>query len=63
MLIIAGHVTVDAADRDRYVSEHQDLVRRARQAPGCLDAPDTAIPLQDVDVMLYLISDVRPPFP
>ena len=94
MLIIAGHATVDAADRDRYV-DHQDLVRRARQAPGCLDvaitadplvphrvniferwdspehldawravadAPDTGIDLGAVDVMLYVVSDVRPPF-
>jgi quinol monooxygenase YgiN len=95
MLIIAGHAEVDAADRDRYVHAHRDLVRRARQAPGCLDvaitadpldparvnilerwtsqedldawravadAPDTGIALGHVDVMLYVISDVRPPF-
>ena len=95
MLIIAGHATVDAADRDRYVDAHQDLVRRARQAPGCLDvaitadplvpervniferwdssehldawravadAPDSGIELGPVDVMLYVVSDVRPPF-
>lgn len=42
MVIIAGHVEVDAGDRDRYVTDHQDLVRRARQAPGCLDLSITA---------------------
>lgn len=34
MVIIAGHIEVDARDRDRYVTAHQDLVRRARQSPG-----------------------------
>jgi quinol monooxygenase YgiN len=42
MLIIAGHVTVAAEDRDRLVQEFADLVRRCRQAPGCLDAAVTA---------------------
>ena len=95
MLIIAGHSTLDAADRDRYVTAHQDLVRRARQAPGSLDlaitadpldptrvnvferweykehldawravarAPRSKIKLGSVDVMMYVVSDVRPPF-
>jgi quinol monooxygenase YgiN len=95
MVIIAGHEIVDATDRDRYVHAHQDLVRRARQAPGCLDvaitadpldpgrvnnferweseehldawravadAPDTGIDVGHVDVMMYVVSDVRPPF-
>jgi len=95
MLIIAGHSTVDAVDRDRYVTAHQDLIRRARLAPGCLDLAITADPLDParvnvverwesrehldawravaraprskikpstVDVMMYVVSDVRPPF-
>jgi quinol monooxygenase YgiN len=95
MVIIAGHSIVDAADRDRYVTAHRDLVRRARQAPGCLDvaiapdpldpgrvnvferwestehldawravakAPRSKIQLSSVDVMMYVVSDVRPPF-
>ena len=95
MVIIAGHAELDAADRDRYVTAHQDLVRRARQAAGCLDAaitadaldparvdvferwqseedldawravadaPETGITLGRVDVMMYVVSDVRPPF-
>lgn len=45
MWIIAGHVTVDAAERDAYVAAHRDLVRRARQAPGCLDVAITADPV------------------
>jgi quinol monooxygenase YgiN len=95
MVIIAGHATVDPADRDRYVTVHQNLVRRARQAPGCLDlaitadpldparvnlferwqsrehldewravtnAPRSKVKLGSVDVMMYVVSDVRPPF-
>jgi quinol monooxygenase YgiN len=42
MVIIAGHLEVDAAERDQYVAAHGDLVRRARQAPGCLDLAITA---------------------
>jgi quinol monooxygenase YgiN len=95
MLIIAGHINVDAGDRDRYVTAHRDLVRQAREAPGCLDvaitadaldptrvnnferwdsaenldawravadAPDTGIAIRSGDVMMYVISEVRPPF-
>ena len=42
MLIIAGHFEVDPEDRDRFVSAHQGLLRRARTAPGCLDLAITA---------------------
>jgi quinol monooxygenase YgiN len=45
MWIIAGHVTVDEHERDRFVEEHRDLVERARQAPGCLDVAITADPV------------------
>jgi quinol monooxygenase YgiN len=95
MVIIAGHLEVDAGDRDQYVTAHEDLVRRARRAPGCLDlaittdaldptrvdnferwqsvehldawravahAPDTGITVRSVAVMMYVVSDVRPPF-
>jgi quinol monooxygenase YgiN len=45
MWIIAGHVTVDEDERDRFVEEHRDLVERARRAPGCLDVAITADPV------------------
>lgn len=45
MWIIAGHVLVDAHERDRYVEEHKDLVERARRATGCLDVAITADPV------------------
>jgi quinol monooxygenase YgiN len=37
MLIIAGHLIVDAADRDRYVADCAAAVAAARSAEGCLD--------------------------
>jgi hypothetical protein len=40
MVIIAGHALIDASDRDRYVTAHEVLVRRARHAAGCLDVED-----------------------
>ncbi|MET0190101.1 MAG: antibiotic biosynthesis monooxygenase family protein [Pseudonocardia sediminis] len=45
MWIIAGHITVDADERDRFVEAHRDLVTRAREAPGCLDLAVSADPV------------------
>ncbi len=42
MLIIAGHVHVDAEDRDEYVASFRDLVKRSRVAAGCLDVSISA---------------------
>ena len=42
MLIIAGHVQVAPEDRARLVEAFTDLVRRSREAPGCLDVAVTA---------------------
>jgi quinol monooxygenase YgiN len=53
MWIIAGHEIVDAAQRDAYVSAHADLVRRARQAPGCLDVAITADPVDPQRIYSY----------
>jgi quinol monooxygenase YgiN len=47
MLVIAGHLVVDPADRDRYVADCAAVVVAARKAPGCLDfalAADTLDP-------------------
>lgn len=46
VIIVAGFATVEPTDRDRYVAEFRDLVRRARQAPGC---QDVAISADSVD--------------
>lgn len=45
MLIIAGHIEVDPDSRDATVATMQELVGRARAAPGCLDLAITADPL------------------
>ena len=42
MLIIAGALYVDAADRDRYLAAAAGIDRLARSAPGCLDFAQTA---------------------
>lgn len=44
-VIIAGWFTVDPSKRDEVVKAHEDLVKRARQAPGCLDLAITADPV------------------
>lgn len=46
MLIITGHLFVAPEDRDTYVENHIDLVRRARKQPGCLDLAISADPVE-----------------
>lgn len=41
--IIAGWYVVDPKKRDRVVASFQDLLQRARRAPGCLDLAITGI--------------------
>jgi quinol monooxygenase YgiN len=53
MLIIAGHLIVDAADRDGYVADCARAVEQARRAPGCLDFALTADPLEPARVNVY----------
>jgi quinol monooxygenase YgiN len=37
MVIVAGHIVVDAQERDDYMAGCVEVVRQARRAPGCLD--------------------------
>jgi len=53
MLIIAGHLIVDPADRDRYVADCALAVEQARRAAGCLDFALTADPLEPARVNVY----------
>ncbi|AYY13850.1 antibiotic biosynthesis monooxygenase [Actinobacteria bacterium YIM 96077] len=53
MWIIAGYLIVDPEHRDAYVDAHADLVRRARQAAGCLDLAITADPIDPRRVNNY----------
>ena len=37
MVIVAGHIDVVPADRDRYLAQCTGVVEQARRAPGCLE--------------------------
>lgn len=37
MVIVAGHVMVDPAQRDEYLAACVEVVRQARAASGCVD--------------------------
>jgi quinol monooxygenase YgiN len=45
VLIIAGHLIVDPADRAAFLAANADVVGQARQAIGCLDFVQAADPL------------------
>ncbi len=53
MLIIAGALYVDAADRDRYLAAAAGIDRMARAAPGCLDFAQTADGLDAERINVY----------
>jgi len=53
MLIVAGHLVVAPADRDRYVAECEEVVRAARAAPGCLDFSISADSVEASHVLVY----------
>jgi quinol monooxygenase YgiN len=53
MLIVAGAVHVDAAERDRYVEACREVVRAARAASGCLDFALTADPVDPTRVNVF----------
>ena len=42
MVIVAGHLTVEPAQREPYIAGCSDVVEQARRAPGCLDFSITA---------------------
>lgn len=46
MLIIAGKSYVAAEQRDAYVTQFQEFVRRTRTEPGCLDFVIAADPIE-----------------
>ena len=45
MIIIAGWLGGDAADRDRYLASVAEVARQARVTEGCLDFTQAADPL------------------
>lgn len=46
MLIVAGFIELAPSDRDRFVEAHADLVKRGREAVGCLDLAIAADPVE-----------------
>jgi quinol monooxygenase YgiN len=42
MVIVAGHITVEPAQRESYLAGSVSVVEKARQAAGCLDFAITA---------------------
>jgi quinol monooxygenase YgiN len=53
VLIIAGHLTTDPADRDGFVAQCAAAVSAARSAPGCLDFALTADTLDPTRVNVF----------
>jgi quinol monooxygenase YgiN len=53
MLIIAGHLVVNAEDRQAFVAEGVEVVSMARSAPGCLDFSITADTLDPQRVAIF----------
>jgi quinol monooxygenase YgiN len=47
MIIISGKLYVEKALRDKRVFDHQEMVRRARRHPGCLDLIIAADPIEE----------------
>lgn len=53
MLIIAGTITVDPADRDRFLASRRPTVGKARARPGCIDYAFSADAVDPASVRLF----------
>jgi quinol monooxygenase YgiN len=53
MLIIAGNLIVDPADRAAFLASNGDVVEQARRAPGCLDFVQAADPLDPSRINIF----------
>jgi quinol monooxygenase YgiN len=53
MIIVAGTLQVQPADRDRYLDEVAQVARLARAAPGCLDFVQAADQLDPTRINVY----------
>ncbi|GIJ79259.1 Antibiotic biosynthesis monooxygenase [Micromonospora phaseoli] len=53
MLIVAGTLYVDPAERDDYLATCAEIVRQARQAPGCLDFSISADLIEPARINVY----------
>jgi quinol monooxygenase YgiN len=53
MLIIAGTLIVDPADRKAFLAANADVIGDARAAPGCLDFVQAADPLDPGRINIF----------
>ena len=53
MLIIAGNLILDPADRAAFLAANADVVGLARQAVGCLDFVQAADPLDPSRINIF----------
>ncbi|KMO75340.1 antibiotic biosynthesis monooxygenase [Mycobacterium sp. BK558] len=53
MIIVAGHLMVDPADRESYLAGCATVVRQARAAPGCRDFAICADPVDPGRINVY----------
>jgi quinol monooxygenase YgiN len=53
VIIVAGTLTVDAADRERYLAAVADVARQARAFPGCLDFVQAADPIDGERINVF----------
>ena len=53
MLIVAGHLRVDAADRAAYLEAVGQFTAMARSAPGCLDFAQSPDPLDPERINIF----------
>lgn len=53
MLIVAGSLHVDPADRERYLAAVSDVAVQARVAAGCLDFVQVADPIEPDRIHIY----------
>ncbi len=47
MIIVTGHLTVDAQDRDAFLADCLNVVGTARTTSGCLDFAMSADPIEE----------------
>lgn len=53
MIVVAGHLRVDAAERDTFLARSRDAIVAARDADGCLDFVVAADPLEATRVNVF----------
>jgi quinol monooxygenase YgiN len=53
MIIVAGHLRVATADRDRFLALSREAIQLARTTPGCLDFLVAADPLDAERIDIY----------